>query len=773
MMQKILLMCIALLCSIGGWSQKITGKVMDEQSLPLQYVNVVLLALPDSAFVDGCISGEDGTFVLHSQRKKGVLRFSSIGYGTVYREMENEDVGIVKLLSNSQMLGEVVVKSDLPQTRIKEDAMLTTVAGTLLEKSGTVERLLDKIPGVSAGDGQVNVFGRGNAMVYINGRQMRDASELDRLSSADVKSVEVVTSPGARYAASVKAVVRITTKKAQGEGFSFDTRAVTSYNRDASWVGQFNFNYRKKHFDLFGTVYGDDGRSRNTSSIVFDSYLDKHWRQRMNLAEKSHYQSLLGILGMNYVIGNNHYIGASYKWNRTPGFDTHGRLQTEVWQDGTHSEETYSSLQGDSRSTNHNLNLYYNGQACKWSIDFNADGLWGRKDKGSNVDEKGLLNADDRIVTDKNRSEHALYAGKLVLARPLLGGDFSWGGEYAYATRKNDYSNLSGIIADESSEIREGSVSGFVEYGHTFGKMLLRIGLRYEHVNFDYYENGELRQEQSKTYDQLFPSLMFALPFGKKTMLSLSYKEDINRPGYQMLRGNMQYNNRYTYESGNPLLKPSVTRNAILVMTYDWLLANVSYSRVSDDFVWDSKPYSEENPTIAVLSHRNAPAYDKLFAYLYASKQIGIWKPDLGLGIQKQWYGMDTPEGYARLNEPAFLIQAGSDLKLPYGILLTAKFDWQSRHHGQNTEVQKIDWNLRFILYKEFLKGRFSAQLYANDVFNSCRLQTLMYFGALRTMWKRQEPSARSVSLTLRYKFNAARSKYKGTGAGAAQKNRM
>lgn len=773
MVQKLLSMCIVLLCSIGGWSQEIMGTVTDEENLPLSYANVVLLSLPDSMFVAGCVSGEDGRFVLHSQHKEGMLRFSSIGYGTLYRKVENADMGVVKLPFDSQQLGEVVVKGALPRTRIKGDAMLTTVSGTLLEKAGTAERLLDKIPGVSAGDGQVNVFGRGSAVVYINGRQVRDASELDRLSSADVKAVEVVTSPGARYAASVKAVVRITTKKVQGEGLGFDTRTVASYNKGATWVGQFNFNYRRKRFDLLGTVYGDDGRSRDASSIVLDSYLDKHWQQRMDLAEKKHYRSLLGRLAMNYVIGDKHYVGASYKWNRTPGFDSNGKLQTAVWQDDAHVEETYSSLQGNSRSTDHNLNLYYNGQVGKWTIDLNADGLWGSKHKRSDVDETGLLNADDRTVSDRTVSDHTLYAGKLVLTRPLWGGNFSWGGEYAYATRENDYSNLSGIIADENSEIREGSASGFVEYDRALGKVMLRLGLRYEHVNFDYYEQGEFREEQSKTYDQWFPSLMLSMPLGKKMMVSLSYKEDINRPSYQMLRGNLQYNNRYTYESGNPLLRPSVTRNAILTMVYDWMMANVAYSRVSDDFVWDSRAYAEDNPTIAVLNRQNAPVYDKIFAYLYASKQLGIWKPDLGIGFQKQWYAADTPDGHVRLNDPAWVVQAGSDLKLPHGILLTAKFDWQSRHHSQNTEVQKTDWNLRFILYKEFLKGRFSVQLYANDVFNACRSQNLMYFGPLRTMWKRQEPSARSASLTLRYKFNVTRSKYRGTGAGEGQKSRM
>ena len=77
--------------------------------------------------------------------------------------------------------------------------MVTTVTGSVLEKAGTGNDLLDKIPGLSANNGSVNVFGSGKAEIYINGRKMRNSSELDQLSSENIKSVEVLRNPGARY----------------------------------------------------------------------------------------------------------------------------------------------------------------------------------------------------------------------------------------------------------------------------------------------------------------------------------------------------------------------------------------------------------------------------------------------------------------------------------------------------------------------------------------------------------------------------------------------
>lgn len=211
-MKTLLSVFISTFLSIGISAQTVSGKLIDENSQPLPYANVVLLSLSDSTFVTGTISGEDGTFSLATTAGKQLVRISSIGYNTLYRPAQPADMGVIQLTTDAQMLGEVVVKADLPKTRVKGDAMVTTVTGSVLEKAGTGNDLLDKIPGLSANNGSVNVFGSGKAEIYINGRKMRNSSELDQLSSDNIKSVEVLRNPGARYDASVKAVVRIITK---------------------------------------------------------------------------------------------------------------------------------------------------------------------------------------------------------------------------------------------------------------------------------------------------------------------------------------------------------------------------------------------------------------------------------------------------------------------------------------------------------------------------------------------------------------------------------
>ena len=197
MKKRISWMLSLIVMAVSMQAQTLSGKLVDEKNEPLAFANVVLLQA-DSTFVSGTITDEMGDFRILKDEKGKLVRISSIGYTTIYKKVNGGNFGVIQMASDAQLLGEVVVKGTLPTTRLKGDAMITNVTGTLLERAGTAENMLNQIPNVSAQDGNVNVFGRGNAQVYINGRKVRNSSELDQLSSANIKSVEVVNNPGVR-----------------------------------------------------------------------------------------------------------------------------------------------------------------------------------------------------------------------------------------------------------------------------------------------------------------------------------------------------------------------------------------------------------------------------------------------------------------------------------------------------------------------------------------------------------------------------------------------
>ncbi len=232
-------------------AENISGTVMDTSQKPVEFANVVLLNPQDSTYITGGISNIDGHFSLEVSQS-GLLRVNCLGFDEVYVPGASGNVGNIVLSQSGVKLDEVVVSASRPMTKIKDDALVTTVENSPLAHAGTAKDVLGRVPGVIKNGESIEVLGKGAPLVYINGRLMRNASELDQLSSASIKDVEVITSPGAQYDASVNSVIRIKTVKPVGEGFGFDSRTVLGVAHYIYGLEELNFNYRKDGFDLFG-----------------------------------------------------------------------------------------------------------------------------------------------------------------------------------------------------------------------------------------------------------------------------------------------------------------------------------------------------------------------------------------------------------------------------------------------------------------------------------------------------------------------------------------
>ena len=128
--RMILIGCFLMIAACAK-AQTISGRLVNEQHKPLPYANILLLQA-DSTFVSGTITDEKGGFCISKDEKGKLLRISAVGYLTLYKEVD-ENLGTIQMKPDAQLLGEVVVKGNLPITRAKGDAMVTTVSGTLLE----------------------------------------------------------------------------------------------------------------------------------------------------------------------------------------------------------------------------------------------------------------------------------------------------------------------------------------------------------------------------------------------------------------------------------------------------------------------------------------------------------------------------------------------------------------------------------------------------------------------------------------------------------------
>ena len=267
--------------------------------------------------------------------------------------------------NQTQQLGGIVVKGRLPKTRVKGDAMRTIVSGTILEKAGTLSDALSKIPSLEAEkDGGIKVMGRGAAEIYINGRKLQDVSELGRINADQIQHVDVVQNPGARYAASTKAVVRITLKKAQGEGFSFQEKAQGMYQYGWSANNLLDVNYRTGGLDLTATFWvGSYAHGKSLQEDDMYYLVGKDEINGYSKQETRHkWKGLLPQLQVNYMINENHSLGAFYKYDYHPSGTLTSQFNTDEYQNGIFTERSESEVWQDTHFKKHIFNAYYNGK---------------------------------------------------------------------------------------------------------------------------------------------------------------------------------------------------------------------------------------------------------------------------------------------------------------------------------------------------------------------------------------------------------------------------
>jgi len=752
-------------------AQTVSGKLIDENSQPLPYANVVLLSLPDSVFVSGTISSEDGTFTLEATSVNQIVKISSIGYKTVCKAVSPANLGIVQLVSDAQMLGEVVVEGNLPVTRMKGDAMVTSVENSVLSKVGSANDVLTKIPGITKKQDAFEVFGKGTPLIYINGRKLHDLSELEQLNSDDIKSVEVIRNPGSRYDATVKAVVRIQTVKRQGDGFGFNLRSSYYQSDNTDLIEQANFNYRHNNLDIFGSVYYNQMESWQDFTLQLEERGTKVWNHDMKSYGEFYSKMLSGNIGFNYQLNDNHAFGMKYKSGKTLNERNPLSKETNINVDNVFYDNIkVHSCDNYYYDPDHELNAYYNGQLGEVNVDFNADYLQNGKSSNSLFQEISQT-SENRDVHSVNNVKNRLVAGKLTLSLPLGGGTFAIGSEVTYTHRNDDYINEENYVPASYSKIEELNATGYAEYNRSFPWGDWSLGLRYEHVKFDYYEDGRHIDEQSRTFDNFFPNISFSTQLGK-VQAQLSYTAKTQRPTYSELSNNVFYSDRFTLQKGNPTLRPTIIHDLTLSGAWRFLQMSLSYSQTKD-WILNWGELVNEDASLTMLSQRNWDKSIPMFtAFLSASPKIGCWAPMMSVGMQKQWLTIDYFKESKNLDNPIFTASFNNTWELPLGFMLGLDSYIQSAGATQNIYSEKPNGYVNVSVRKSFLNDALSVELRGNDILKTNRMSYSMYSGDYylyqKSVWDRQE-----FAVTVRYKFNTAKSKYKGTGAGDSQKSRM
>ena len=746
----------------------ITGTVVDELGSPLEFANVTLLTLGDSTFADGAVTDTDGRFSVTDSTDPCFLLISAMGYEEAKITNPHGVLGTIQLTPALYELGEVVVKGSRPVAKLRTDGLQVAISGTYLANTGTALDVLGKMPFVSKTGSQLEVLGKGTPIVYINGRQVRDQSELGQLSSADINSVDVVTSPGARYDSSVNAVIRITTIAPVGEGFSFNDRTAVGYKRYAYLFEQANFNFRKNGFDLFGMLNYENYRERPRYENNTIQYLQSGTiLQTSDGWDFMKYPVYEGKVGLNYN-RSNQYAGFYYDFAYRPATGNSSSFTSRLLNSVLEDELKYNGT-NHRHNRQHLLSAYYTGTPGKWQLSANFDAMWQINSRTTNETEMSAYNSERMFSTD-NDVDNRLLAGNIAATLPVWKGELRFGTEICDIYRKDQYLSDVDFITDNDTEIKETTSALFAEMSQTFGKLSVSAGLRWEYTDSRYFLWGEKKDGQSRRYHNLAPGASISFPIGSVSA-NLSYMRKTSRPAFEQLSSAVRYLDRYSYESGNPNLSPIYRDYVSLSGSWRDIVVELTCYSTKNYFMWQTTPYPG-NPDMTLLKMENMPRYNTFEAFAnYSPCFFAIWRPTFMAGIIAQDFKLMRNGTEMKLSKPLGIFRFNNAIHLPWDTWLNVDFSARTSGNGDNVYL-KSRWNCDLGFYKSFANDTWSMKLQLNDVFNTYRQQTTQY-DALSTVSVNKIYDTRDLSLTIRYNFNSARSRYKGRGAANAEKDRF
>lgn len=660
-------------------------------------------------------------------------------------------------------LQEVVVKAKQPATKLVGSSLVSTIAGSNLQNAGNALDVLQQLPMLSVEDNTVSVTGKGTPVIYIDGRPMRDGSELRQLQSSNIRNVELILAPGAQYASTTNAVLKITTRRNFVRGLSISNEVETRIRRKWSVTDMLDFSYHSGKWELFGTAYYDHDNSLIKGSTT--NRLTYEWKPtEIGTTFNSIFpeNSALGKLGFNFSEGNQSF-GAYYRfmYSHTDPLNT----GTE-WMD---SETPLSRrISGEGNTRNHLVSLYYdNTFADRYHFHFDGNYRGADNDKTNDTRYDHSRRQSINSTQDQNST---LWAGKAYLDFPFAGGDLTVGTQDSYTRTKLDYRMLNQTVGtyipSSLSDAKQTSLAAFISWARQFGNFSLSAGLRYEYVDYLFTVDGKKDTDVSRTDNFLTPDISLGYFFNENSMINLSYRMATVKPPYSQLTGGLTYAGEHEIEGGNPMLRDEKMHNLQFFGQWKDFMLQVDYIRSLDTYAFVKQIYPAQS--LQMLLHPVNVNVSELSTYLIWSHPVRRWQPEVTLGMSKPWMKL----GENHYNKPIYSYSFQNSISLPKGFYISANMRGQSSGDMHTNRFAASWFVMDMSLRKTFFKKALAVKLTATDIFNTRNNDWNMdTYGIL--MNKYHSYDRRGITLSVQYQFQPKKSKYKGKAASEAEMNRL
>ncbi|WP_231460652.1 outer membrane beta-barrel protein [Pedobacter sp. Leaf132] len=777
----------------------ISGRIVDGEGngVPFATISVV----ERGVLINGNITDEQGYFKFRHDLKQlhdATIKLTSLGYQAKILEFLPPqpsgvlDFGNIKLNPESKTLQSVQIKGNQRVIEMNEGNIVFNVSKSINAQGSNALELLARAPGVSvASDNSISLNGKAGASVLIDGKMTylsntEVAELLKTMSSSNIRSIEIINSPGAKYdAAGSAGIINVKTLKSAVDGLNVSLTSGLNYGVYLRNNQDISFNYRKNRLNLYGAyshfigyysyLYGGDrvqeGRFFNSSTDDVD--------KRNKIGSR---------VGADFLINKKNTIGVLLNGNFLFGggiTDT----RTEIGPESTSTVEQVLTAVNDyyaqgTQRFNINANYKYEDTLGR-TLNIDADyGTFTKR--AGNLQSNRYTLIDNTVTSDNlyrslNGIDINLAAVKLDYTTNLWKGKLETGLKYSMVSSSNDSRFLE---VQQTSEILDPSrsnkfsfqeriSSAYFNYKKQISKWQLQGGLRVEYSA----SIGQLeeiskvsgnQQRIDRNYTNLFPFLSANFKASPLHSLSLSYSKRIDRPAYQNLNPFIYLLDELSFWQGNPFLKPQISHRGLIQYVYDSsTIIGMSYS-YTDDFsveVTDTIGVSK-----IVMVPRNLGHQKHLALTLTQSlKPLAWWELTFNATLFRLNNKIDFGnERKLDLNQTAARLGLQQTFKLPEGFVGEISSVYNSKRLVGANQFFEPNSQIDLGLQRSFLNKTASLRIVYSDIFKGNQSNSFQSIGGFR-IWNYGYFESRQLRLSFNYKFSTGNSKGPRTRTSALE----
>ncbi len=793
-MKKIVYLLAILLCPFISLSQinyTVKGKALTSNG-DLSTGNVIVLNPADSTFIKGTSFFEEAFILENINQAEVLIKLTSLQFqDTIIRVEYNGgteiDLGEIGIKNPGVDLDVLIVTGRKPVYIQRPDGTVEIlIENTMLSASNSVNEILSKSPEMMVDEsGGLSVFGKGNAILYLNGKRITN-SQLSLISPSNVKKIEIIRNPSSKYDAEGGAVINITTITQIDDGYQGSFKQNISYSDfgGTNTFSSLNLNYKKGKFSSNGYYSLQLGkekellfttRNRDADNVFLSSNLTTEWEYEYD--NYSYYG-----LGLQYDLNKKSYLSLEYS-----GFIEKQGGNTQSGNDILDSEGASfyeSDIDKDEKGTNNSLSMNY-----KKSLDTLGSSLF----VGGQY-SKFITNTNDFII-EENMEENVyssrllknlldldidIYSGQIDYTKGFKNSDvLEFGAKYSYV--ENDFGFDFLFSEDGVNFISDNELSNFFNYKESVGaayfnfqssindKLNYTLGVRSEYTKYDLKLSRAEDQKIKDDYFNFFPNLSISKVLSNNRTINFSYTSRISRAPYQRLNPILIYQDPYTSAQGNPELQPQKTHSFEINTKIKKTSFKIGYNYIIDPF--GQTAIRGTDPKSYILKRINYSDQNMFFASASRTFSNKWWRSRNTFSLK---YTNITEEnlGFERIRPrplPYFYSNNRFDITKSFKAELLFWYqgdNYEGLHHRQDM------YNVSITLEKSFFDRALKCRFIANDIFHSFIASGNYNVGQTEVYYNRRW-STNYFRLSLSYNFGKLKKvSYKNRAIGTTENNR-